>query len=64
MFEWIKFIGQVIASMFSGVLDLINMFGDGVATITVAAGLAPSFLAPLLFLTLAVAIIMWVVNII
>lgn len=62
LFEWIKFIGEFIAGMFHGVFELFTLFGDGVATITAAAGSAPSFLAPILTLTLSVAIIMWVVN--
>lgn len=62
MFEWIKFIGEFIAGMFHGVIELFTLFSDGVLTITAAAGAAPSFLAPILTLTLSVAIIMWVVN--
>lgn len=62
MFEWIKFIGEFIAGMFSGVIELFTLFADGIATISAASVLAPSFLAPILTLTLSVAIIMWVVN--
>ena len=62
MFEWIKFIGEFIAGMFSGITELFALFGDGITTITAAAYHAPSFLAPILTLTLSVAIIMWVVN--
>ena len=62
MFEWIKFIGESIAGMFHGVIELFTLFSDGVMTITVAAGSAPAFLEPILMLTLSVAIIMWVVN--
>lgn len=62
MFEWIKFIGEFIASMFSGVFELFTLFSDGIATISAASVLAPSFLAPILTLMLSVAIIMWVVN--
>lgn len=62
MFEWIKFIGEFIAGMFSGIVELFTLFADGVATISAAAYFAPSFLAPILTLTLSVAIIMWVVN--
>lgn len=62
MLEWIRYIGQFIASMFHGLLDLIGMFADCIATITAAAAFAPGFLQPILMLTLSVAIIMWVVN--
>lgn len=62
LFEWIKFIGEFIAGMFHGIVELFTLFGDGVATLTAAAGSAPSFLEPILMLTLSVAIIMWVVN--
>lgn len=62
MFGWLQFIGEFIAGMFSGVVELFTLFADGVATISAAALYAPSFLAPILTLTLSVAIIMWVVN--
>lgn len=62
MFGWLKFIGEFIAGMFSGVIELFTLFGDGIATISAAAASAPSFLHPILTLTLSVAIIMWVVN--
>lgn len=62
MFEWIKFIGEFIAGMFHGVIELFTLFSDGVLTITAASASAPSFLEPILTLTLSVAIIMWVVN--
>lgn len=62
MFSWLEFIGQFFAGMFSGVVELFTLFADGVATISAAAYYAPSFLSPILTLTLSVAIIMWVVN--
>lgn len=63
MLGWLKFIGQFIVGMFHGVIELITLFSDGIATISAASVFAPSFLAPILTLTLCVAIIMWVVNI-
>lgn len=48
--------------MFHGVIELFTLFSDGVLMITDAAVYAPNFLAPILTLTLSVAIIMWVVN--
>ena len=63
MFEWVKFIGQFIQGMFHGVIELFTLFSDSTVMITTAAGLAPDFLSPILFLTLSIAIIMWVVNI-
>lgn len=62
MLGWLEFIGEFIAGMFHGVIELFTLFSDGVLTITTAAGSAPSFLEPILTLTLSVAIIMWVVN--
>lgn len=62
LFEWIKFIGEFIAGMFHGITELFTLFSDGVLMITDAAVYAPNFLAPILTLTLSVAIIMWVVN--
>lgn len=59
---WIKFIGEFIAGMFHGVVELFTLFSDGILTITNAVGSGPSFLEPILLLTLSVAIIMWVVN--
>lgn len=62
MFDWIKFIGEFIVSMIEHTVELITLFADGTATLTAAAGLAPPFLQPILFLTLSIAVIMWVVN--
>lgn len=62
MLGWLQFIGEFIAGMFHGVIELFTLFADGIATISAAAYFAPSFLAPILTLTLSVAIIMWVVN--
>lgn len=62
MFEWIKFIGEFIAGMFHGIVDLLTLFGDGVALLSASFFSAPAFLAPILILTLSVAILMWVVN--
>lgn len=63
MFEWIKFIGEFFLGLIEGIGELFTLFADGVATISAAAYFAPSFLAPILTLTLSVAIVMWVVNI-
>lgn len=62
MFEGIKFVVQFIVSMIEHTIQLITIFSDGVATLTLAAGLAPSFLGPIIFLTLSIAVVMWVVN--
>lgn len=63
MFEWIKFIGEFIAGIVDGVGNLMTMFSDAIAIFTSAMYLAPSFLVPILLLTVSVAIVMWVVNI-
>lgn len=62
MLEWIRFIGEFIAGMFHGVVELLTLFGDGIALLSASFFSAPSFLAPILILTLSVAIMMWVVN--
>lgn len=63
MFEWLKFIGEFFLGLITGVDDLFLMFGDAITTVSGAVLAAPSFLYPIMHLMLAVAIVMWVVNI-
>lgn len=63
MFEWIKFIGEFILGILSGLPDLLRMMVDAVFTVTAAMNYAPNFLTPILGLMIAVVCIMWVVNI-
>lgn len=63
MLEWLQFIGEFLLNIITGIVDLFAMFVSAIGTFSAAFAYAPSFLQPILFLTLAVAVIMWVVNI-
>lgn len=64
MLQWLEFIGEAILSIFTGIPQLFGILVDawGIARISFLS--APGFLQPILYLTLAVAVIMWVVNLI
>ncbi len=63
MLEWIRFIGEAIAGLFTGVADLLGLLVDAFAILRPGFLFAPSFLQPILYLTFAVAVLLWVVNI-
>lgn len=63
MLEWLRFIGEFIGGMLESLLHLIPMFARAVALIQTSMAMAPPFLGSIMALMLAVAIIMWVVNI-
>lgn len=60
--DGIIFIVTFIAEMFVGIVRLLTMFADSIGLVTAAIGTSPTFLGPILALILAVAVVMWVVN--
>lgn len=63
MLDWIRFIGEFFLNSIMMIPKLISMFSDALGIFQVSFFYAPNFLQPILFLTLAVVIIMWIVNI-
>lgn len=63
MLEWLQFIGEAILGFFSSIGNLIGLMVDAWAILRPGFLFAPSFLSPLLYLTFAVAVLLWVVNI-
>lgn len=63
MFDWIKFIGEFIVGLYTGITDLFNLFSQSYLVYHTSMMAAPDFLYSIMSLVLAVAIIMWVVNI-
>lgn len=63
MFEWIRFIAEFIFGFISNIPVYLSMVIEANETFYAAFAGAPSFLQPILFAMLAVAVLMWVVNI-
>lgn len=62
MLKWLGFFGSFLMHLIDGGIQLLSMLGDCMAFFWSAIDLAPSFLFPILAVSFAVAIIMWVVN--
>lgn len=60
--DGVIFIVSFIAETFVGIFRLLTMFADSIGLVTAAIGTSPTFLGPILYLILAVAVLMWVVN--
>lgn len=63
MFEWLRFIGEFIFGIVESIPHLLTMLVDSASIFHSSILLAPEFLSPVLLLIMAVAIVMWVVNI-
>lgn len=63
MFEWLRFIGEFLYGIITGIGDLFGLMLDAYNTASASFANAPSFLSPIMYLMAAVVLIMWVVNI-
>lgn len=62
MLDWLGFIGNFFLELILMVRHLVTMALDAFVLIDLSFHQAPVFLAPVITCVLAVAIIMWVVN--